>query len=160
MWAVIAVGGTVIGLATDHAASEVFARQRAERHSVGAVLLTDVPRSIAGTGTTDERIAARVRWTARDGSLHTDKTLVDSGLKAGAGVRLWTDSRGEIVAEPPGPTEAAVDAGLLATAAALAFAGLAFAAGALVRWRLDRQRIELWDKEWNLVGPRWGHKTG
>ncbi|MFD7406831.1 hypothetical protein ACFV7R_30065 [Streptomyces sp. NPDC059866] len=160
VWVVIAVGGAVVGLMTADAADEVFARQRAERVPVRAVLLTDVPRSVAGAGTTSDKTAARVRWTDPDGSVHTDKTLVNIGLKAGARTVVWTDGRGEITAEPPSPTEAAVEAGVLATGAALAFAGLVFGAGALARWRLDQQRIEQWGREWDLVGPRWGHKTG
>jgi hypothetical protein len=159
VWAVTAVGGTVVGLVTAHAADEVFARQRVERHSVRAVLLDDVPRNVAGDGATGDKIAARVRWTDPDGSTHRDMTLVDTGQKAGSGIIVWTDGRGEITAEPPTPTEAAVEAGALATAAALAFAGLAFGAGTLARWRLDRLRIDQWGREWDLVGPQWGHKT-
>lgn len=161
VWAVIAVGGTVAGLVTAHAADEVFARQRAERHSVRAVLLTDVPRTVAGDGTTGDKIAVPVRWTDPEGSAHTDRTLVDTGLKPGTRIVVWTDGRGEITAEPPTPSEAAVEAGALATAAALAFAGLACGAGTLARWRLDRRRIDQWGREWDhLVGPQWGHKTG
>ncbi|NGO41761.1 hypothetical protein G6048_06090 [Streptomyces sp. YC419] len=158
--AVIAVGGTIVGLVTDNAAGEVFARQRAERHSVRAALLADIPRSVAGVGTTGDKVAARVRWTDRDGSVHTDKTLADTGLKAGSRIVVWTDSRGEITAKPPSPAKAAVEAGVLATGAALAFAGLAYGAGALARWRLDQRRIEQWGSEWDLVGPQWDHKTG
>ncbi len=73
---------------------------------------------------------------------------------------VWTDGRGQIVTEPPSPAEAAVEAGVFATAAGLAFAGLAFGAGALARWRLDLRRVEQWGREWDLVGPRWSHKTG
>lgn len=161
VWAVIAVGGTIVGLLTAHAADEVFARQRAERCSVRAVLVTDdVPVNPSRGGTADGTITARVRWTDPDGSVHTDKTSVDTGLTAGSGLTVWTNGRGEVVAEPPTPTEAAVEAGLLATAAALAFAGLAFGAGALARWRLDQKRMAEWGKEWSLVGPQWGHKTG
>ncbi|MFF6783695.1 hypothetical protein [Streptomyces sp. NPDC012510] len=158
VWAVIAVGGTVAGLVTAHAADEVFAQQRTERYSVHAVLLTEVPRSKAG-GTSD-KIAARIRWTDPDGSVHTDTTLVDAGLKAGSRIVVWTDGLGETTAEPPSPTEAAVEAGFLATGAALAFGGMAFGAGAVARWRLDHRRINQWGTEWELVGPQWGHKTG
>ena len=160
VWVVMAVGGTVVALVTAHAAGEVFARQRAERISVRAVLLADGPRSVAGIGTSSDKAAARVRWTDPDGSVHTDRTLVDTGLKAGSRVVVWTDGRGEITAEPPSPAEAAVEAGVLATGAALAFAGLVCGAGALSRWRLERQRIEQWGREWDLVGPQWSHKTG
>lgn len=160
VWAVTAVGGTVAGLVTANAADEVFARQRAERHSVRAVLLNDVPRNVPADGATSDKISARVRWTDPDGSARTDTTLVDTGLNAGSRIVVWTDGRGEITAEPPSPTEAAVEAGTLATAAALAFAGLAFGTGTLARWRLDRRRIDQWGREWDLVGPQWGHKTG
>jgi hypothetical protein len=160
VWAVVAVGGTLAGLVTAHAADEVFARQRAERHSLNAVLLAGVPRSLPGPGTTSDKIATRVRWMDSDGSVHTDKTLVNTGLKAGSRVVVWTDGRGEIVTEPPSPAKAAVEAGVLAAAAGLALAGLAFGCGALARWRLDRRRIEQWGRQWDLIGPQWGHKTG
>lgn len=160
VWVVAAVGGTVVGLVTAHASDEMFARQRAERSSVHAALLTDVPRNVAGIGTTSGRTAARVRWTDPSGSVHTDETLVEDGLKAGTEVVVWTDDRGEITTEPPSLTEAAVEGGVLAAAATLALAGLAFGAGAVARWRLDRRRIAQWDSEWDLVGPEWGHKTG
>ncbi|NUH38794.1 hypothetical protein HUF15_18830 [Streptomyces samsunensis] len=160
VWAVIAVGGTVIGLVTAHAADEVFARQRAERHSVRAVLLDDVPRNATGDGAAGDRITARVRWTGPDGSTHTDEALVESGLKAGTRTVIWTDGRDEITAEPLTPMEASIEAGALATVAALAFAGIAFGAGTLARWRLDRRRIDRWGTDWDLVGPRWGHRTG
>ncbi|MGW7419157.1 hypothetical protein ACWGJB_03675 [Streptomyces sp. NPDC054813] len=41
-----------------------------------------------------------------------------------------------------------------------ALAGAVFGAGAVARWRLEQRRLDLWDREWNAVGPRWGHKTG
>jgi hypothetical protein len=160
VWAVVAVGGTVAGLVTAHAADEAFDRQRAERYSLNGVLLTDVPRSLEGPGATSDKAAARVRWTDRDGSVHTDGTLVDTGRKAGSGVVVWTDGRGGIVTEPPSPVEAAVEAGVLAIAAALTLAGLAFGGGALARWRLDRRRVERWGRQWELIGPQWSHRTG
>lgn len=158
VWAVVLAGGTLAGLVTSHTAEEVFARQRAERHSVRAVLRADVPASATGAGGT--RALAPISWTAPDGATHTDNTLVGRGQKAGAEVVVWLDGRGELAIEPPSPTEAAIEAGVLGTAAALGLAGTAFGAGALVRWRLDRRRIDRWGREWDLVGPRWGHKTG
>lgn len=159
VWVVVAVGGTVIGLLTAHSASEVFTRQRLERQPVRAVLLTDVPRK-PGTWTTSGKISTRVRWEAPNGSVHTGKALVNTGLKAGSRILVWTDDSGQVVAEPPSPSEAAAEAGLLATGAVLSFVGLALGVGGLARWGLERQRIEQWDREWELVGPRWGHRTG
>lgn len=158
VWAVVLVGGALVGLVTARAADEVFARQRAERTSVRAVVLADVPAPATKTGGT--RALARISWTTPDGATHTDKALVNTGQKAGAEVVAWLDGGGDLATEPPSPTEAAIEAGVLGTAAALGLAGAAFGAGALVRWRLDRRRIDQWGREWDLVGPRWGHKTG
>ncbi|SDN49330.1 hypothetical protein SAMN04487981_105235 [Streptomyces sp. cf386] len=158
LWAVVLVGGTLVGLVTAHAADEVFARQRAERTSVRAVVLADVPASATKAGGT--RALARISWTTPDGTTRTDRTLVDTRQKAGAEVVAWLDGQGDLAAEPPSSAEAAVEAGVLGTAAALGLAGAAVGAGALVRWRLDRRRIDQWRREWDLVGPQWGHKTG
>lgn len=162
MWAVIAIGGAVLGLVTARAADEVFTQQRAERYAVRAVLVAgSAPSGLARGGAGDGTFAAQVRWTDPDGSVHTDRTSVDAELAVDSGhLTLWTNGRGEIVAEPPTPTEAAVESGLLATGAVLAFAGLVFGAGSLARWGLDRARMAEWGNEWRLVGPQWGHKTG
>src|SRR6266511_1414547 len=70
VWAVVAVGGTLAGLVTAQATDEVLARQRAERHTVRAELLTDVPASAMTR--TSERAPAKIRWTASDGATRTD----------------------------------------------------------------------------------------
>ncbi|MDX3458898.1 hypothetical protein PV396_44450 [Streptomyces sp. ME02-8801-2C] len=156
VWTLIAVGGTLAGVLTAGAADAVFAQQRAERTPVRAVLLTDIPRAAAKS----YRAVAKVRWTAPDGSVRADKTLVHYGLKAGSRIVVWTNERGNLTTEPPSRTVAAVDAGLWGTVAALAVSGVALGAGRAARWGLDRRRIFQWGREWDLVGPHWGHKTG
>ncbi|MEU6380764.1 hypothetical protein [Streptomyces sp. NPDC046909] len=155
VWAVIAVGGTLAGIVTARAADDTFDRQRAQRTPVSAVLLADTPKATSNA----YRSSAKVRWTGQDGTTHTAKALVESGKKAGSRITLWTDPHGTLVTAPPSPTGAAVEAALLGTSAALAAAGLVFGAGGLVRWRLERRRIAQWGREWDLVGPQWGHKT-
>jgi hypothetical protein len=130
VWAVLLVGGALAGLVTYHAADEVFAAQRAERHSVRAVLLTDTPSPTAGVGSRDV-IKAKVRWT----------------------------TAGNSTTEPPSSKEATLESAVLGLTAALAFAGLAFGTGAVARYRLDQRRIDSWGTEWKLVGPSWGRKT-
>ncbi|MFJ9709384.1 hypothetical protein [Streptomyces sp. NPDC101234] len=160
MWAFIAVGGAVAGVVTAQAADQVFAQQRAERRPVQAVLLTDVPKSTGTGGVADDRRMATVRWTAPDGSLRTGLTRVDADLGAGTSVMAWEDGRGDLVAEPPSATEAGIEAGVLGALAVAAVAGAALGAGAVARWRLDERRTALWGREWDLVGPSWGHRTG
>ncbi|MFF4507351.1 hypothetical protein [Streptomyces sp. NPDC001401] len=156
VWALIAVGGTLAGVLTARAADDVFAQQRAEHTPVRAVLLTDAPRAV----TKGYRALVKVRWTVADGSTRTGKTLVDGGRKAGSTLALWTDPQGNLTTQPPSRTDAAVEAGFLGAGSALAVTGMAFGAGGAARWWLDRRRIDQWGTEWDLVGPRWGHKTG
>ncbi|MDH6431981.1 hypothetical protein M2158_000458 [Streptomyces sp. SAI-144] len=159
LWAVVAVGGTAAGLVTAHAADETFAQQRAERHSVQAVLLTDAPKRASSVRSSSDQVLADVRWTALDGSVRTDRTPVDTGMRAGSHVVLWQDDQGSLATQPPSPAEAAVEAGVLGTFAGLALAGGVYALGAVARWRLELRRIEGWGREWDLAGPQWGHRT-
>jgi hypothetical protein len=158
VWIVVLVGGTVVGLVTARVAGDVFARQRAERHSAAAVLVNDVPAS-ATAGGTSARVMSKIRWTAPDGVSRTGKSLVVSGQQAGAKVAVWLDASGALTNEPPNAMEASLEASLLGFAAGVALAGTAFGAGAVARWELDRRRVDEWGREWDLVGPRWGHKT-
>ncbi|PWI13303.1 hypothetical protein DI272_03520 [Streptomyces sp. Act143] len=160
-WVLVVVGGTFAGAVAARAADETFARQRADRTPVRAVLLADVPRTTGARGNVySDRAMAKVRWTAADGSRRTGSTLVDAGLRTGSTVTVWTNRQGDLTSRPPGPTDAAVEAGFLGAGAALALSGLVIGAGAAARCRLDRRRIAQWGREWDMVGPRWGHKTG
>ncbi|MER7182216.1 hypothetical protein ABT404_22475 [Streptomyces hyaluromycini] len=160
VWTLVLVGGIVAGLVTASAADNVFARQRAEREPVRAVLLVGVPKSVSGFGSGSERTPGTVGWTAPDGSTRTGRTLVDTGSKAGSKVVVWLDQQGRLTTEPPSAGAAAVEAGVLGTAAGCALAGLVLGAGTVTRWRLEQRPLDLWGREWNTVGPRWGHKTG
>ncbi|MFD6550572.1 hypothetical protein [Streptomyces sp. NPDC058398] len=87
---------------------------------------------------------------------------MSSGLKAGAEITVRQDGQGRLAPAPPRSSTAVVESGWLGATAALALAltGIVFGAGAAVRYRLDRRRIDGWGVEWDLVGPRWSHRTG
>ncbi|MFF0041560.1 hypothetical protein ACFYRG_35935 [Streptomyces mirabilis] len=152
VWIIAVVGGATAGLMTARAAGELFAQQQTQRHPVYAVLRSDTLGE--GAWPTRGQVRAPVRWTAPDGTSRTERTLVDGGLKAGARVVVWQDDWGRLTTQPTGRTEAAVEADLFGSAAALAVAAPALGAGALARARLDRRRIARWDREWDLVGRR------
>ncbi|MFE7931292.1 STAS domain-containing protein [Streptomyces sp. NPDC057456] len=105
--------------------SSFLTEQRAERHAVQAVLLTDVPRTMTATVRSADRTTASVRWTSPDGVSRTGRTSVSTGHKAGSEVTVWQDGQGHLISEPTDPATAANEAGLLGAAAALALAGLA-----------------------------------
>jgi hypothetical protein len=156
VWVLVLVGGTLAGVFTAGAAAEVFAQQRAERTPVRAVVLSGSSQASAK----GYRTLVRVRWTLVDGSTHTGRALVDGRQKAGSTIELWSDRRGHLTARPPSGADAAAEAAGLGALAALAVTGVAVGAGGAARWWLDRRRIDEWGREWDLVGPRWGHKTG
>ncbi|MET9731065.1 hypothetical protein ABZZ79_10485 [Streptomyces sp. NPDC006458] len=161
VWLVALVGGIVAGVVTARAADATFARQRAERTAVQAVVIGGAPSDAPRAGTVSDQVRAKVRWTAPDGSARTGIALVDAGHRTGSQVVVWQDTQGTLAAAPPTRAEASVEAGLLGTAASVAFAGTALGAAAVTRWRMDKRRMDRWDREWELVGPRWGgHMTG
>ncbi|WP_141202983.1 Rv1733c family protein [Streptomyces griseorubiginosus] len=160
MWLLVVVGGMTVGLVAAHATASTLDRQRTDRHSVHAVLLADVPRPASGKWSSGDKALAKVRWRSPDGSAHVDRTLVTPGLRAGSRVVVWEGGRGTLVTEPPSATEATLEAAVMGGLAALALAGSVCAAGAAVRRRLDQRRMAGWDREWDLVGPKWGHRTG
>jgi len=160
VWTVIALGGTLVGLVTAHAAAESFAQLRRERHSVPAVLVEKKAQAVpTEEAASSQRVRAKVRWTASDGSTRTGWTLVSSGHRTGSKVVIWMDNQGRLAAEPPTVSAAAAEEALLGTGAALAFGGLTFAAGRLAQWRIDQGRYQQWGREWAQVGPQWGPKA-
>ncbi|GGY88775.1 hypothetical protein GCM10010300_36090 [Streptomyces olivaceoviridis] len=161
VWVVVAVAGAVAGLVTAWSAEHEFAEQRAHRHAVRAVLVTDAPHGATTDRQTDGRVRGSVRWAAPDGTPRGGQTLVGGGLKAGASVTVWQDDQGRLApSRPTGRTEGHVEAALFGAAATLAVAAPVFGAGALARARLDRRRMARWDQEWELLGTQWGPKTG
>ncbi|MFJ8025204.1 hypothetical protein [Streptomyces sp. NPDC096311] len=160
VWLVIAIGGTLTGLLTAHAADASFARLRHERHAVQAVLVSSTARTVGiGADTPYDRVRATVRWTAADGSTHTGKALVDYGHRVGSKVVVWLNSKEQPTTQPPTASAADVEAASLGAAAGVAFGGLAFAAGRVARWRLDQRRYDQWGREWDQAGPQWRRKT-
>ncbi|GLX49365.1 hypothetical protein Shyhy01_23150 [Streptomyces hygroscopicus subsp. hygroscopicus] len=155
VWVLVAVVGAVVAPLAFRAAEHRFAEQRAHRHPVRAVLMDDAPHGVTAEWSADGRVQDAVRWVAPDGTSRTGRTLVDPSLAAGATVPLWQDDRGRLVTTAPTkPGEGRVEAGFLAVGAALAAAAPVLGAGAFARARLDRRRLALWDREWDLVGPR------
>ena len=160
MWAVIGLGGALVGVVTAQAAEASFAQLRHDRHSARVVLVESTTSAVqTGEGNSYRHVRAKVRWTAADGSVRTGRAPVDAGQKAGSRVTVWLDSNGQFAEKPPAAKAAAVEAGTLGSGAALAFGGLVFATGRLVQWRLDQRRYDRWGREWDQVGPTWGRRT-
>ncbi|GAB2746446.1 hypothetical protein [Streptomyces bullii] len=159
-WVVALVGGLLAGLAAADSVERSAERQRLERRQVTARLVEDVKDRSTAREAADHRVWATVRWTAPDGSTHTDEARVAPTATAGSAVTVWTDPKGEITAEPLTDVETrlhAVSGGILAAACA---GGLALGAARTVRLGLDRHRMAQWTAEWARIDTRRGWKTG
>ncbi|MER5660587.1 hypothetical protein ACFWA5_03575 [Streptomyces mirabilis] len=158
-WALTALGGVLTGLLATQSVENGLARQRAEWHSVLALLNDDVPKSTASANDAD-MVWAKVHWTAPDGSPHAGQARVSVGSPAGTPVRVWTDADGRLVTKPPTPSQAQLRAALVGVLVGVSVAGVPFIGGRLVRGRMERRRMAQWDEDWQRVGPLWGRKTG
>ncbi|MER6631228.1 hypothetical protein ABT301_23920 [Streptomyces sp. NPDC000987] len=155
-WLLALLAALCTGLAVGGWVTDGLAARRANTHPVSAVLTDDVPSAPAMTGYgSDGTVWARVRWTGADGATRTDRVKVDPGEPAGTRVTVWLDRTGTPVTQPPGVTEARVQAALLGVPAALGAGALVLGGGRLACGRLDRRRYEEWAAEWERIGPQW-----
>jgi hypothetical protein len=160
-WAVLAAGlitaaGAVLaGAVAYSAARHDFAEQRLHRHVTAAVLTESSPDTASYAG----QVRTGVRWTGRDGVVRTGRARVDTGLKSGTRVSVWTDDRGALAPAPLKPDTARAEAVLIAATVAGGICAVVLGAGVLAGDRLDRRREEQWQIEWARIGPRWDHRT-
>ncbi|MEV8127805.1 hypothetical protein AB0P07_27660 [Streptomyces sp. NPDC085944] len=160
LWVAVLLGGSAAGVTTVLTAQQTFARERAERRPVSAVVLADVPAAASESRSRNWRVPAQVRWIAPDGAVRTGRAAVRTGLPAGTEVRLWQDGQGLLRPEPTQRGEGVAQALALGTVSVLAVSGCAAGAGFVVRRRLDRRRLERWDRAWEAMGTRGDRATG
>ncbi|WP_405884733.1 hypothetical protein OG762_42200 [Streptomyces sp. NBC_01136] len=158
-WTLTVLGGVLTGLLATQSVEDGLARQRAEWHSVLALLDDDVPKSTA-SATGADMVWAKVHWTAADGSPRAGQARVSVGSPAGTSVTVWTDAEGRLVTKPATPSQAQLRASLVGVLAGVSVGGLPFVGGRLIRGRMERRRMAQWDEEWQRIGPLWGRKTG
>ncbi|MEU6270855.1 hypothetical protein ABZ871_00285 [Streptomyces populi] len=154
-WVFTVLGGTVTGLVTVHAVEKGLARERAEWHAVPAQLTEDAPAADT-TGPAGRVVWTKVRWTAQDGTPRSGRVRVSAGIPADTPVLVWTDSDGRLVNRPTGVAVARLRACLTGVFAGAGVGAVPFAAGRLLRARLERRRMDRWDEEWDRIGPLWG----
>ncbi|MEV6739728.1 hypothetical protein AB0N14_23445 [Streptomyces sp. NPDC051104] len=154
-WLLVLLAGVLAGRAAAGAVEHGLAVRAAHSNPVRALLTQDAARTTEdvhayGNG----GVWANVRWSAPGGP-HTGLARVEPGLKAGDPVTVWTNDGGNLVSKPATGAETRLQASLVGTIVGCGAAGGVLACGWLVRGRLERQRMEEWDREWECVGPQW-----
>ncbi|MFF5757827.1 hypothetical protein OG481_00870 [Streptomyces longwoodensis] len=158
-WAITLLVGVFTGWAAAGAVEHELARERATWRPLQGLLTEQAPgKASAQPGAAGDRVWAKVRWTAPDGSSHTGQVRVDPGSPAYSTVTLWTDPRGHLVTEPADPDQARVRAALVGVLAGCACAAVPFVGGRLLRGRLERRRVDQWDADWARFDPLWGRR--
>jgi hypothetical protein len=159
-WVFALVCGLLAGLMAAAVVERDAERQREERRQVSAVLIEDAQGRLPQRAATDYRVWATVRWTAPDGTTHTDEARVPPKTPAGSTLTVWADKSGVVTAEPltAGETRLhATSGGVLAAAGA---GGVVLGAAWAVRLGLERRRLAQWAAEWERFDTRKGWKTG
>jgi hypothetical protein len=160
-WTLTVLGGVLGGLMATQNVEHGLARERAEWHTVAARLTENAPTtSNPGTpGSGGDKVWAKVRWSAPDGSARDGQARVFGGSSVGSTVKVWTDHDGRLVTKPATPSQARLRASLVGVLAGVSVAGVPFVGGRLVRGRLERRRMDQWDEEWLRTAPLWGRRT-
>ncbi|MGW4606525.1 Rv1733c family protein [Streptomyces lannensis] len=159
-WVFVLLAGVVAGRTAAAAADHAVAVRNAHAHPVQAVQVEDAARAPQGVPEySDGSVWAKVSWTVA-GVTHTGLTKVEPGQRAGTAVTVWTSRGGELVARPVGDDQARVQARLVGSLVGACAAGGMLVCGLFARGRLDRRRMEEWDREWESVGPRWRRTIG
>ncbi|MEU6371445.1 hypothetical protein ABZ876_38695 [Streptomyces sp. NPDC046931] len=160
IWALVLLSGVLGGRTAAGAVAHALAAHRAQCHEARAVLTHDAVRtpwalSVDGGG----GVWAQARWTA-SGAPHTGMVKVRPGTKAGTAVTVWTDRSGDLISRPATGGQAHAQAAVVGALAGMGAAGGVLVCGRLLRARLNRRRMEAWDREWEHVGPQWRRMTG
>ncbi|GAA3785312.1 hypothetical protein GCM10022206_26410 [Streptomyces chiangmaiensis] len=159
-WVFVLLAGVLAGWAAAGAADHAVAVRNARAHPVQAVLTEDAARTPQGVPEySDGSVWAKVSWTVA-GVTRTGLTRVGPGQKAGTTVTVWTSRGGELVSKPVGAAQARLQAELVGSLAGAGAAGGVLVCGRFARGRLERRRMQAWDREWESVGPRWRRTIG
>jgi hypothetical protein len=160
-WLLAAAAGVFTGQDAAHSMDEAFSARRAEVHPVSAVLTDAAARTPpTESGYEDGRVWATVRWTAADGTVHTDRAKVVPGTPAGSSVTVWADRANHMVSPPASRAEAMLQTVLAGVLVAQVAGTTVWVGGRLVRARLVRRRLAEWDEEWRRVEPEWRNLSG
>ncbi|MFE5400287.1 hypothetical protein ACFQ9Z_02595 [Streptomyces sp. NPDC056580] len=158
-WLLTVLAGVSAGLAAARSVEHGLARERADWRPAVARVVARAPGRSDSEAAGGERVWARVRWTAADGSVHAGQARVAPGSGAGSPVTVWTDPRGHLVSRPATASEAAFRAVLMGGLVGMSAAAIPFVGGLALRGRLERRRMDDWDAEWARFGPQWGRMT-
>jgi hypothetical protein len=131
--------------------------QRAEKswHPVHAVLEQSASAGLTGQDAGWDAAWVNARWDVPGGGSRTGVIAVALNARAGQRVTVWVTGSGQLT-HPPVSHDDVLDGianAVVATVAGLAVL-LAFGAAA-ARAAASRRRMQAWERDWEVIGPRW-----
>lgn len=125
--------------------------QARARHEVTAVVVDTAPTGTRGV--LDETV--RIGWRDTAGKTHTAVVPSTAGDRLGAHRTIWIDRAGRLTTHPRRHSQTVADS-VMASLTAVTLLGLLHSAvRTFVERRLERRRLDLWEREWATVAPRW-----
>lgn len=121
------------------------------RHRVEAVVIDASPTG--SRGVLDQ--AVRIGWRDMAGIRHSAVVPTARSEPVGTHRSIWIDRAGLLTSHPRRHSQTIADS-IMAAVTVLTLIGLLHsAARTVVDRRLERRRLELWEREWAAVAPRW-----
>lgn len=125
--------------------------QSRARHEVTAVVVDTAPTGTRGV--LDETV--RIGWRDTAGRSRTAVVPTVGGERLGAHRQVWIDRTGRLTTHPRRHSQTVADSIMAALTAVTLLGLLHSAVRTLVERRLTRRRLDLWEREWAAVAPRW-----
>jgi hypothetical protein len=135
----------------DHAGLRAERQQTSTRHPADATVLAASP-TVSRTGFAEN---TRIGWRDAAGRAHTAVVPAATNEHPGSHRSIWIDRSGQLTTHPRRHSQTVADSIMAALTVLTLLTLMHSAARALVDHRLDRRRLELWEREWAAVAPRW-----
>jgi hypothetical protein len=160
--AAFVVGSPISAIAASHIARA--ATLRAEQTQQGwrrvpAVLLQGSPKNAGFMYQSATFAWVQAKWTAPGGIVHVGEVPAVSGTKAGATVRIWIDSAGNLTTTPLNSTQMADRVIAAVVFAPIVLGIVLLSVAAIVRRAFERRRIIRWEIAWEAIEPQWTHRA-
>jgi hypothetical protein len=146
------------GTAVRNASEQAAAHRRAVLTQVQARTLEDTESAPDASGQVATTV--RVTWIDPAGLPREGRASVAFGTKKDAEVIVWLDSSGAVTVPPRAAGDSAALGDVVGLSLAMTSWLLITGLARLSVVPLNRRRMRAWEREWEIVAPRWRHRQG
>jgi hypothetical protein len=151
----VLIVATMLGVGGYAQGMERVRSDQADRVQATAVLLQDAPDLVVDHGATAPVVFVPARWSDVAGAEHEGKVMARSTDRAGDGIPIWLDHRGQPVGPPAVELTAVLNGVGVALVALVLGGGLIVGAWTGLRRAVFAHNTRAWEREWARIGPEW-----